>query len=323
MTKSHLLRSLTIFLAIAIFSQLVFSVSKVMSFQHSLKHAIHEVETRIALDVASLDLGDPVTQQSSNTASVQRYVELLNQHIDKVVQIPDFRVLSIAYSAPLSAAEQAEEQYNESHTFFPLSERHLYTEDYRILITTALPAVSEQFTPNWFGILLALFVSIFFNRRVAAKEQRMQQISIDAPKTFLRIDLHNKTLINLVTQSHVEIQNKPLCFFTALVDFCIHHPDEDLLHHKDVPNELLNRANKVFARLIELGHSKRKRPDFNANLEKTLSEVRASLDLVFTNQEEYKQFFYPPRAQGEGSRSKKHSYALGKIERRHVEIVGM
>jgi hypothetical protein len=81
-------------------------------------------------------------------------------------------------------------------------------------------------------------------------------------------------------------------------------------------------ANKSFGRLIELGHTKRKRPDFNANLDKTLSEIRAALDEVFAGYTEEKEIYYPPRAQGEGSRSKQHSYALSEIKLEDIEIIG-
>ena len=89
-----------------------------------------------------------------------------------------------------------------------------------------------------------------------------------------------------------------------------------------MPTELLALANKSFGRLIELGHTKRKRPDFNANLDKTLSEVRAALDEVFVRYSKEKETYYPPRAQGEGSRSKQHSYALPSIREEDIEIVG-
>ena len=89
-----------------------------------------------------------------------------------------------------------------------------------------------------------------------------------------------------------------------------------------MPTELLALANKSFGRLIELGHTKRKRPDFNANLDKTLSEVRAALDEVFVGYSEEKETYYPPRAQGEGSRSKQHSYALPSIREEDIEIIG-
>ena len=35
-----------------------------------------------------------------------------------------------------------------------------------------------------------------------------------------------------------------------------------------------------------------------------------------------KEAYYPPRAQGEGSRSKQHSYALPPIKEEDIEIIG-
>ena len=127
---------------------------------------------------------------------------------------------------------------------------------------------------------------------------------------------------NSVNDTVVILQNKPLCFYTALVKYCTENPEHPLPPHKDVPIELIALANKAFARLIELGHTKRKRPDFNANLDKTLSEIRASLDEVFALYPEEKERYYPPRAQGEGSRSKQHSYALTHLSPDDVEIIG-
>ena len=73
---------------------------------------------------------------------------------------------------------------------------------------------------------------------------------------------------------------------------------------------------------MDLGHTKRKRPDFNANLDKTLSEIRAALDEVFAGYSEEKAKYCPPRAQGEGSRSKQHSYALPRLYAHEIEVIG-
>ena len=77
-----------------------------------------------------------------------------------------------------------------------------------------------------------------------------------------------------------------------------------------------------FYRLIELGHTIRKRPNFNSSLEKTLSEIRAALDDVFSEHPEQKELYYPPKAYGEGSRSRLHSYGLVNIGKGNIEIKG-
>ena len=121
-----------------------------------------------------------------------------------------------------------------------------------------------------------------------------RQVTVDRPDYAGRLQILNvhakdKTLSNRVDDKVVALQNKPLCFYTALVKFCIEYPNQPLPPHKDVPHELMILANKSFGRLIELGHTKRKRPDFNANLDKTLSEIRAALDEVFAGFTEEKE----------------------------------
>ncbi|KKK93350.1 hypothetical protein LCGC14_2693760 [marine sediment metagenome] len=85
---------------------------------------------------------------------------------------------------------------------------------------------------------------------------------------------------------------------------------------------MLELANKYFYRLVELGHTVRKRPNFNNSLEKTLSEIRAALDEVLSEYPEEKELYYPPKAYGEGSRSRLHSYGLVNIRKGNIEIIG-
>lgn len=317
MTKAHWRRVSLVFIAIVIFSQLIFSLSQLLAFKHSLEHALGQIETRVALDSAYLDLGDPATQQTSNSESVRSYIDAINQYITAHLEIDNFSVKSISFEYPQDLAP---------NSLFGLRanpHRVLQTGNFDIHIRTHIPGFFEPLQFNWFGLLLGAFVAVFIAKKIEAKTQRQEAMANITPSANLRIDLNQKRLVNIATNESITMQNKPLCFFTALVEFCIQHPDQELLHHKDVPLELVSSANKAFGRLIELGHTKRKRPDFNANLEKTLSEIRAVLDMVFSNNEACKERFYPPRAQGEGSRSKQHSYALTKISREHIEILGM
>jgi hypothetical protein len=138
----------------------------------------------------------------------------------------------------------------------------------------------------------------------------------------LIINLNSKTLSNGLKESEVQIPNKPFCFYIALLDYCINQKTPYLSHSNNVPEDLLSGANKYFYRLIELGHTKRKRPDFSTNLDKTLSEIRAALDTVFLHHADDKEMFYPPKAQGEGSRSKLHNYALEHINAKQIEFIG-
>ena len=166
-----------------------------------------------------------------------------------------------------------------------------------------------------------LFISERTKIQIAKHEPEVEIQAVEKPK--LIVDLQNKTLAaSCAVDKTVALANKPLCFYLALVEFCIEHPDVVLNQNKDVPEELLTLANKYFYRLVELGHTIRKRPNFTNSLEKTLSEIRAALDEVWQDQLEIKETYYPPKAHGEGSRSRLHHYGLKAIEIADIEVIG-
>lgn len=207
-----------------------------------------------------------------------------------------------------------------------------FSEDEKILLRNAeqeisvifasLPLYSQLSFSVWSFFLALLVAPLYAVKQSTTKVPVESETITLPPQPKLVINLRDKTLGNGVNATSVVLQNKPLCFYTALIKYCAMNPDQALPPHKDVPGDLVILANKTFGRLIELGHTKRKRPDFNANLDKTLSEIRAALDEVFNGYNEEKERYYPPRAQGEGSRSKQHSYALPQISLEDVEIIG-
>ena len=95
-----------------------------------------------------------------------------------------------------------------------------------------------------------------------------------------------------------------------------------MVHHEPIPELLLDYADSTFKKLMDLGHTKRRQPDFSNNLDKTLSEIRAALDEVFETCPLEKNQFYPPKAQGEGSRTKKHSYAIESLDEKSLIFIG-
>lgn len=317
------LTALALFTGTFLIAQVVFSISHGLSLQHTLNHALTEIKTRIALDAAHLDLGDPSTQQQLNEDNVQDYIVQLNKLITEEFGFGGLNVMQIGYESPQTPLQNEVQIPSIFSTAMTVNTLRLRSGHADLVITVQVPALFKELMFNWVGLFFSAVVTGLYLRRTELREVRRQQRQAALPTSYLVIDLSTKQLVNVSNQLRFEMQNKPLCFFAALVQYCIDHPDKELLHHKDVPEELIKVANKVFGRLIELGHTKRKRPDFNANLEKTLSEIRAVLDLVFEDNEKHKALFYPPRAQGEGSRSKQHSYALHKIEQDKVEFIGM
>lgn len=295
--------------------QTVAITGQLLSYQSTLHRAIDKVERRISLDSAFLDVGNQTLQTPVNSFAIWQYTTKLNKELSQ-------RGYPI-----LVKSIQGEEFKSEDITEVNFPKTHttvLKNAEQRIDIEIVSKPTSHALYFSWTALLIALLVTPVFaiNTRFTAKQRALREEALLPPIPKLIINLEDKTISNGVTDNVVILQNKPLCFYTALVKFCIENPEAPLPVHKDVPSELVALANKSFGRLIELGHTKRKRPDFNANLDKTLSEIRASLDEVFADFNAEKETYYPPRAQGEGSRSKQHSYALPKIALADIEIIG-
>ncbi|NVK25560.1 MAG: hypothetical protein HWE10_11580 [Gammaproteobacteria bacterium] len=190
----------------------------------------------------------------------------------------------------------------------------------------------QQDTPtlsNYLGIwpLLASLVMTWLLNAFTPKTNFKQQppepeVTVDVPDVWLQIDLKEKKIRNVISGTEVYVANKPLCFYCALVDFCIDNPETFLNPNKELPPEFLALANKYFSRLMDLGHTIRKRPNFSNNVEKTLSEIRAAIDEIFPNDLSKKAIFSPPKAIGEGSRSKAHNVNLQQLELGKITFIG-
>ena len=291
--------------------QIASVVGQYFAHQSSIHRAIDVVERRISLDSAFLDVGNETLNTPENRYAIGRYLERLNRVVEeKALPVVVSEIQGVQVESDLS-------EYPALHrTTFENAEQTI-----NISINSRAPI--DEVGLSWLGILLAFLIAPLF---AFTSKKRRTQSSLEElvlpPKPKLVINLQEKTISNGIDDKVVTLQNKPLCFYTALVKYCIDNPNESLPPHKDVPHELMALANKCFGRLIELGHTKRKRPDFNANLDKTLSEIRAALDDVFSGYVDEKETYYPPRAQGEGSRSKQHSYALPSIKDDDIEIIG-
>lgn len=291
--------------------QLAFSSGK--HYQHKAAHEnyVASVEKRVALDLPKLKLSNPRFRTVAHEASVLEYLGQLNATLDKANN--PVRVLSIQEVGFDADAEQR------------LIPRVLQTADQHINLQLTVKPVHWWHSLSPIPPLLALMM-LFASRGVVqrAVNAPAPQASLPAaaPQAKLVINLHNKTIGNGIDEVEVKMSNKPFCFYAALVDYCLEQEAPYLNHNKNVPEDLIHIATKYFYRLIELGHTKRKRPDFATNLDKTLSEIRTALDEVFHDHSLAKEHYYPPKAQGEGSRSKMHNYALELISREEVEFIG-
>lgn len=271
------------------------------------------IERRVSLDLAYLDVGNQTLNTPVNDAAVLRYLSRINgalyeQHFP----------LYINQIQHVSIDNQSDPRWSATTMM------KLETAEQEILIGLTMKPLYQAVMIHPLAILAALIIApilIGVKPRTRHKKASLKDIP-PPPEPKLVIDLNTKSIGNGVDGRAILMQNKPFCFYTALVRYCIENPESSLPQSKDVPQELINLANRVFLRLIELGHTKRKKPDFNANLDKTLSEIRAALDETFEPFLTEKEKYYPPRAQGEGSRSKQHSYALPPITEEDIVVIG-
>lgn len=301
------------FIVLLVVFQLVTFAGQIAGELANRHEICDQIERRISLDMAYLDVGNQTLNTQVNVNAVRGYIARINTTL-----------ATTQTAARVSAIQHVSLNDVPVADNYTSSVISLKTSEQVVEVELVFPNLADSLGIHWAPFVLALIIApIMVKRRSKrAKLPPVDLTPVEIPKPKLIIDLNTKTLSNGVDGKQVLLQNKPLCFYTALVRFCIANPDKALMHHQDIPADLTMMANKVFSRLIELGHTKRKRPDFNANLDKTLSEVRAALDEIFEHHTLEKERYYPPRAQGEGSRSKQHSFAIANLKEEDVEIIG-
>ena len=305
----------TIFLFL-VFSS-VFYISTMQKQQQVNKLQIIQIEKRIALDLPLLDLSNELLKHSGNKAALLNYIQTLNTFIDST----GIEVVAISpqheFDASLKTYTEFIRELNSNNgvVFIVFSLRQPYFTGDVVAIYGMLFILS---------ILLTYLIKLAYIKKSDEKQVvHAESNTTESKPLTLIIDLKSKTLSSSVSLEHqVALANKPLCFYLALVEYCTNNPEIKLNHNKNVPEELIELANKYFYRLVELGHTVRKRPNFNNSLEKTLSEIRASLDDVLNDCPEQKGLYYPPKAFGEGSRSRMHSYGLANVGQGNIEIIG-
>ncbi|MBB1365732.1 hypothetical protein H5154_04930 [Pseudoalteromonas sp. SR44-5] len=303
---------------------LIFSAAlltfKLSSYLQQAQHndlIMADIENRIALDLPRLDLSNRFLKHSGNHDAIVGYLQRLNmQLIQQPIQVNTINDVSLALT---NNGRESRIEY-------------LETSDQKVAITFLIETRWWHISDIYTFMVLLLLAFLFskwaelINRtslkHLALKEQ-VEQLPLINVQVKLVIDLQAKVLaINDNAEIKAGLANKPLCFYLALIEFCVENPDVILNQNKDVPDELIELANKYFYRLTQLGHTIRKRPNFTNSLEKTLSEIRAALDEVLIEHSQLKEKYYPPKAHGEGSRSRLHSYGLSNIKADDIEVIG-
>lgn len=308
---SNSVKGTLLFCALWLLFQFSFSSGHYYQNRDQTDRFIGNIEKRVALDLPKLKLSNPRFRTVVHESSVKDYLQQLNTSLaemDSPVRVA--RLQDVALEESYSGPEYLRE-LKTSEQVIPLQ---LYGVSPSPFATFTLLA----------PFLAVIFVMFCYKHETALQRRRKREADTPAinKEARLVVNLHNKTISNGLDSVVVPLSNKPFCFYLALVDYCLEHESPSLNQNKEVPDEILHLANKYFFRLIELGHTKRKKPDFGTNLDKTLSEVRSALDEVFHDYADAKDRFYPPKAQGEGSRSKVHNYSLPHIFEDQVEFIG-
>ena len=302
-------------LILFVFAWLLFqlSFSAGQNYQNNLneERIIASLEKRIALDIPRLTLANKKFKTAADPISIKAYLNDLNKILTEL-ETP-LRIVSLQ---GIQLSEATDHQ---------VISKTLQTADQEIILELQIVPIDWSSRLNLLAPILALLITLLNyvahqQKSTNATISEVNETELAIPK--LIINLKNKSINFGNNNDDVLLPNKPFCFYAALVDYCMQTQLPNLKHHNEVPEELLQLANKYFYRLIELGHTKRKRPDFGANLDKTLSEIRSALDEVFKNNIEEKETFYPPKAQGEGSRSKMHNYAILNKDPSRVAFIG-
>lgn len=291
--------------AAALLLQCVFALSISHAYNDKVIHQIGSIAERIALDLPLIAGRLPLTAEIDNP---NNYLTTLNSYLAAQDFALTIKQIRTHHSGSANLAPY-------SHVFF--------SHDKNIAFDYELPNMAWwQYVSLWpllFAMLFSAFGVFHYYRN---KPKEIQLSPEERSPLLLTLDLRNKQLINFHTEKAVPLANKPLCFYAALVEYCLSNPDKTLNQHKDLPLEMEALCKKYFARLIELGHTIRKRPDFTNNIEKTLSEIRACLDELYEDDIASKDPLYPRKAVGEGSRSKAHSYALKDVSAELINWLG-
>ncbi|MDK1287827.1 hypothetical protein [Pseudoalteromonas umbrosa] len=303
------LKKLATFTSYLIFFLAIFVLMSESTIEDVIYHEQQEVKLRVSLDKYRLPLADPMLNYSGDPDALKNYIKSINVSLQE--QNSRVKLLEISNSPILPSEGEIVEQLNApgNHTYILLKINKGHN-NFLLIFPFVLAVLNFALLKN-------------ITREKYKAQSRPEKKNIQPKKIALQIDLYSKTLqLSSDKEATVQLANKPLCFYLALLEYCKSYPDVSLNQNKDLPDELLDMADKYFHRLVALGHTIRKRPNFSNSLEKTLSEIRAALDELLLSTPDLKLKYYPPKAHGEGSRSKLHSYALTQIQEGDIEIIG-
>lgn len=306
---------LSLWLPVYLFFQIIYAVGSHQAARLHSNELQQSILTRIALDIDELRVANPVLRIATSEVKVQRYLAQLNDHL-------------LQQGSPVTVAAIQNVAWDKVPEVGSLSSRILASSIHNVVVQLhQKPLPLSRYFSFWalfLALPIAIFAAPYWQLLAGRQDTDLPLEEVETKPIQLVLDLKDRSL-SLAADSPlatVYMSNKPFCFYAALLEYCQDN-DAAVLHlNKNIPQELMDLAYKFFYRLLELGHTRRKRPDFSNNLDKMLSEVRAALDELFSDYPELKTVYFPPKAQGQGSRSKLHNYALPGLRKEHFQLLG-
>lgn len=200
-----------IFFALFACIQCVALVAQYWSHQSSIHQAVDKVERRISLDSAFLDVGNSTLNTPVNQFAIIRYLEKLN----KALKDGGYPVL-------VKSIQNVEDDKEDFTSYSSIINANFENAEQTITAEIRAVGTLSALSFSWTALLSSLLLTPIFSvsNKVKKKPKSLEEVIPPSPK--LVINLQEKTISNGIDDKVVTLQNKPLCFYTALVLSLIH-----------------------------------------------------------------------------------------------------
>jgi hypothetical protein len=120
------------------------------------------------------------------------------------------------------------------------------------------------------------------------------------------------------------ISFKHFAFYSALLIYCEDFDNRNLLWNKydNLSNQFIGLCESYYADLKQYHGINKQVPDFNSNVQATVSHIRKILKDLFKGDVLLEEKYIPPAPKGKGSRTTAHNYALTNIKGGDFEFKG-
>ena len=172
--------------------------------------AIDKIQSRISLDLQFLDVGNQALQTPPNQITLKHYLQRLNT----ILAEQKAGVMLVAIQSVSTDNKPAVENAR-------LTQLTLQNSEQSVSVQLAITPLYHYFSISPLALIAALLISpIFIKVRPGRASMAKAVLNTPPPvevkqEPTLTINLNDKTIGNGVNDVTVQLQNKPLCFYTA------------------------------------------------------------------------------------------------------------